>query len=97
MVSLQLVFLERLTNHRKLPHTGSNGGTCKALAYHMLETAAAHGCHGKIGVLNEIANGEVPKDGPVIIVTASYEGNVCSADSQFVNGCLRCAAFSAHR
>lgn len=55
---------------------GSNSGTCKALAYHMLDAAASHGCKGQIAVLNEIGSGDVPKDGPVVIVTASYEGNV---------------------
>lgn len=42
----------------------------------MLDAAASHGCKAQIAVLNEIGSGDVPKDGPVVIVTASYEGNV---------------------
>ncbi|KAJ9093885.1 hypothetical protein QFC21_006258 [Naganishia friedmannii] len=54
---------------------GSNSGTCKALAYHLLDAANAHDCGGEIAVLDKFAHGDFPKDGPVIIVTASYEGN----------------------
>ncbi|KAJ9108226.1 hypothetical protein QFC19_002473 [Naganishia cerealis] len=63
---------------------GSNAGTCKALAYHLLDAANVHGCKGEIAVLDTIANGDFPKDGPVVIVTASYEGNPTDDAGYFV-------------
>ncbi|KAJ9114036.1 hypothetical protein QFC22_005856 [Naganishia vaughanmartiniae] len=63
---------------------GSNAGTCKAFAYHFLDAAKVHGCKGEIAVLNKIANGAVPTDGPVIIVTASYEGHPTDDAGYFV-------------
>ncbi|KAJ9114037.1 hypothetical protein QFC22_005857 [Naganishia vaughanmartiniae] len=63
---------------------GSNSGTCKALAHHLLDSTNVHACKGEIAVLDKIANGDLPKDGPVIIVTASYEGNPTDDAGYFV-------------
>lgn len=58
---------------------GSNSGTCEAFAQKLASTATAHGCKADIKTLNTAASGSLPKDGPVIMITASYEGKVGTA------------------
>ncbi|CAJ0538636.1 Ff.00g066510.m01.CDS01 [Fusarium sp. VM40] len=53
---------------------GSNSGTCESLAQRVATDAAEHGFHvTKIDCL-DTAKENLPKDQPVVIVTASYEG-----------------------
>ncbi|KAI1129854.1 bifunctional P-450:NADPH-P450 reductase [Nemania abortiva] len=53
---------------------GSNSGTCESLAQRLASDAASHGFRvDKVDCL-DTANGALPKNQPVIIITASYEG-----------------------
>lgn len=53
---------------------GSNSGTCEALARRVASDASRHGfAVDKIDCL-DTANGALPKNQPVVIITASYEG-----------------------
>ncbi|KAI0113523.1 bifunctional P-450:NADPH-P450 reductase [Nemania sp. FL0031] len=53
---------------------GSNSGTCESLAQRLASDAANHGFKvDKVDCL-DTANGALPKNQPVIIITASYEG-----------------------
>jgi cytochrome P450/NADPH-cytochrome P450 reductase len=56
--------------------TGSNAGTCKALAQKLSDTASRRGFAVTVGRLNDITSGSLPTDRPLAIVTASYEGQV---------------------
>ena len=56
--------------------SGSNAGTCKALAYKLKGEATRRGMIVEIDQLNSVASGDLPRDRPVAIVTASYEGQV---------------------
>ncbi|KAL2129299.1 hypothetical protein VTI74DRAFT_7961 [Chaetomium olivicolor] len=52
---------------------GSNTGTCESLAQRLATDAASHGYIASIEYLNA-ATERLPTDRPVVIVTASYEG-----------------------
>ncbi|KAI0432665.1 bifunctional P-450:NADPH-P450 reductase [Xylaria sp. FL1042] len=53
---------------------GSNSGTCESLAQRVASDASRHGFTvDKVDCL-DTANGAIPKNQPVIIITASYEG-----------------------
>ena len=52
---------------------GSNSGTSEAFAQRIAGAASSNGFSAKIGTLNSIT-GHVPTNGPLIVVTASYEG-----------------------
>lgn len=52
---------------------GSNTGTCESLAQKLAGVAAVQGFKAKVQTLDSIT-GYLPKDEPVVIVTASYEG-----------------------
>ena len=53
---------------------GSNSGTCEALAQRVATDAAEHGFRAtKIDCLDS-ANQNLPRDQPVVVITASYEG-----------------------
>ncbi|KAH0341842.1 putative P450 monooxygenase, partial [Aureobasidium melanogenum] len=52
---------------------GSNTGTCEALAQSLSSTASRHGYKAKVATLDSAASG-LSKDDPVVIITASYEG-----------------------
>ncbi|KAI8722871.1 Bifunctional cytochrome P450/NADPH--P450 reductase [Fusarium sp. LHS14.1] len=63
---------------------GSNSGTCESLAQRVATDAAEHGFHvTKIDCL-DTANGNLPTDQPVVIVTASYEGQPPDNAGHFV-------------
>ncbi|KAK1998807.1 cytochrome P450 [Colletotrichum falcatum] len=63
---------------------GSNSGTCEALAQRVASDAASHGFRAtKIDCLDS-ANGSLPTDQPVVIVTASYEGQPPDNAGHFV-------------
>ncbi|GKT85913.1 bifunctional P-450:NADPH-P450 reductase [Colletotrichum tofieldiae] len=63
---------------------GSNSGTCESLAQRVASDAASHGfCATKIDCLDS-ANGSLPTDQPVVIITASYEGQPPDNAGHFV-------------
>ncbi|KAI8656633.1 hypothetical protein LRP88_11942 [Fusarium phalaenopsidis] len=64
---------------------GSNSGTCEALAQRLASDAPGHGFAAKnIGPLDQ-AKQNLPEDHPVVIVTASYEGQPPSNAAHFIN------------
>ncbi|KAM3552141.1 hypothetical protein MY1884_007364 [Beauveria asiatica] len=64
---------------------GSNSGTCEALAQRAAADAGAHGFKvTEIGPLDNV-NQKLPTDRPVVIVTASYEGEPPSNAAHFVD------------
>ncbi|KAK4080396.1 hypothetical protein Trihar35433_1501 [Trichoderma harzianum] len=64
---------------------GSNSGTCEALAQRVATDAASHGFKVTDLAPLDSANQNLPKDRPVIIVTASYEGLAPSNAAHFVS------------
>ncbi|KAJ6782745.1 hypothetical protein PWT90_03620 [Aphanocladium album] len=63
---------------------GSNSGTCEALSQRLAGDSGAHGFNvSEICPLDNI-KGKLPTDRPVIIVTASYEGEPPSNATHFV-------------
>ncbi|QPC76462.1 hypothetical protein HYE68_007214 [Fusarium pseudograminearum] len=63
---------------------GSNSGTCEALANRLASDAAGHGFSASIiGTLDQ-AKQNLPEDRPVVIVTASYEGQPPSNAAHFI-------------
>ncbi|KAK7432595.1 hypothetical protein QQZ08_000802 [Neonectria magnoliae] len=64
---------------------GPNSGTCEALAQRLAGDAPTHGFSvTTIGPLDQ-AKQNVPQDHPVVIITASYEGQPPSNAAHFVN------------
>ncbi|KAK4560538.1 hypothetical protein LTR86_005735 [Recurvomyces mirabilis] len=61
---------------------GSNSGTCEAFAQILATDAAAHGFKAEVRTLDE-AKQDLPKDQPVAIITASYEGAPCDNAARF--------------
>lgn len=63
---------------------GSNSGTCESLAQRLATAAASHGF--KVTKLNSLdsATNDLPTDQPVLIVTASYEGQPPDNAARFV-------------
>lgn len=53
---------------------GSNTGTCEALANRLASDAANHGFSAETVDTLDSVRGNLPKDRPIVIVTASYEG-----------------------
>lgn len=62
---------------------GSNTGTCEALAARLAKDAATHGFEAKVDALDS-ATDRLPKDHPVVIITASYEGQPPDNAGHFV-------------
>ncbi|KAE8417111.1 cytochrome P450 [Aspergillus pseudocaelatus] len=64
-----------LQSHLKPMHIffGSNTGTCEALARRLAEDSMGYGFAAKVESLNS-AMENIPRDDPVIFITASYEG-----------------------
>ena len=52
---------------------GSNSGTSEGFAQRVASDAPAHGFRPSIGALDSAAE-KIPSDGPVVIITASFEG-----------------------
>jgi cytochrome P450/NADPH-cytochrome P450 reductase len=52
---------------------GSNTGTCEAFARRLADDATGYGYAAKIGSLDSTMQ-NLPKDGPVVFISASYEG-----------------------
>ncbi|KAJ1303507.1 hypothetical protein OPQ81_011693 [Rhizoctonia solani] len=72
--------------NQKLPlyvFYGSNTGSCEAFARNLAATAGAKGLRASTGTLNSIAN-RLPTDGPIVIVTASFEGHPADNAGHFV-------------
>ncbi|KAJ7794087.1 fatty acid hydroxylase [Mycena olivaceomarginata] len=63
---------------------GSNTGTSEAFAQRVANEAPSYGFCPSIGTLDS-ALGKVPTDGPVIIITASYEGEPADNAARFVD------------
>ena len=63
---------------------GSNSGTCEALANRLASDAANHGFRADIVDTLDTAKDNLPKDRPVAIVTASYEGQPADNATHFV-------------
>ncbi|KAF7544858.1 hypothetical protein G7046_g9692 [Stylonectria norvegica] len=64
---------------------GSNSGTCEALAQRLAADAPLHGFSTITVSPLDAANQNMPKDVPVVIVTASYEGQPPSNAAHFVS------------
>ncbi|KAG5662283.1 hypothetical protein KAF25_004701 [Fusarium avenaceum] len=63
---------------------GSNSGTCEALANRLASDAAGHGFSATtVGPLDQ-AKQNLPEDRPVVIITASYEGQPPSNAAHFI-------------
>lgn len=62
---------------------GSNMGTAEGLARELAETARTHGFQSRVAPLNDHA-GSLPKEGAVLIVSASYNGKPPSNARTFV-------------
>ncbi|KAB5589306.1 Cytochrome P450 family protein [Ceratobasidium theobromae] len=62
---------------------GSNSGSCQGFAQTIASKAAGKGFHAKIDTLDSVAH-NIPKDGPVVIVTASFEGEPADNAGHFV-------------
>ncbi|KAJ7208967.1 fatty acid hydroxylase [Mycena pura] len=63
---------------------GSNTGTSEAFAQRIAGAAAEYGFRASLGTLDS-ARGKLPTDGPVVIVTASFEGQPADNAAQFVD------------
>ncbi|KAK3391185.1 putative bifunctional P-450:NADPH-P450 reductase [Podospora didyma] len=63
---------------------GSNTGTCETLAQRLAADAPSHGFVATTVDAMDAANQKLPKDQPVVIITASYEGQPPSNAGLFV-------------
>ncbi len=63
---------------------GSNSGSSEAFANRIAGDAPAHGFAPTVAAMDDYA-GDLPKDGPIIVVTASYEGQPPDNARQFVS------------
>ncbi|CAE6532707.1 unnamed protein product [Rhizoctonia solani] len=72
---------------------GSNTGSCEGFAQQIASGAGAKGFRAVIATLNSVAN-KIPTDGPVVIVTASFEGEPADNAAHFVQGLTSTAKVS---
>jgi cytochrome P450/NADPH-cytochrome P450 reductase len=63
---------------------GSNTGTCEAMANSLASSASSHGFEAKIDILDK-ATSALPKEGPVVVITSSYEGEPPDNAAHFVS------------
>ncbi|KAI0729796.1 cytochrome P450 [Fomitopsis betulina] len=63
---------------------GSNTGTSETFAQRVVNDAAARGFRARMGTLDTYA-GKLPTDGPVVIITASFEGEPADNAAHFVD------------
>ncbi|KAJ6577595.1 fatty acid hydroxylase [Mycena capillaripes] len=63
---------------------GSNTGTSEAFAQRIANEAPSYGFRPSIGTLDSALE-KVPKDGPVIIITASFEGEPADNAARFID------------
>lgn len=64
---------------------GSNSGTCEAFAQTIAADAPSHGFSASRVDILDAAKQNLPADEPVVIVTASYEGEPCDNAGHFFN------------
>lgn len=64
---------------------GSNTGTCESLAQGLASDAGAHGWQATVVDALDAAHQKLPEDQPVVIITASYEGQPPDNAAIFVN------------
>jgi cytochrome P450/NADPH-cytochrome P450 reductase len=62
---------------------GSNTGTSESFAQRIANDAPTHGFRATLGTLDSTV-GHLPRDGPVVIVTASFEGEPADNAAHFV-------------
>ncbi|KZO97728.1 fatty acid hydroxylase [Calocera viscosa TUFC12733] len=66
---------------------GSNTGSCEGFAQNVVSDAPAHGFKATIATLDSLdALSKVHYDGPIIVITASYEGQPADNAAHFVEG-----------
>lgn len=63
---------------------GSNTGTSEAFAQRIASDAPTYGFRPSLGAM-DAATGQLPKDGPIVIVTASFEGEPADNAAKFVD------------
>jgi cytochrome P450 / NADPH-cytochrome P450 reductase len=63
---------------------GSNSGTCESLAQRLASDASRHGFSAVVVDSLDTANQKLPSDHPVVIITASYEGQAPDNAAHFV-------------
>ncbi|TQN65714.1 Bifunctional cytochrome P450/NADPH--P450 [Colletotrichum shisoi] len=63
---------------------GSNSGTCEALAQRLAANAKTHGFNATVVEPLDTARENLPKNQPVVIITASYEGQPPDNAAHFV-------------
>ncbi|KZT51670.1 cytochrome P450 [Calocera cornea HHB12733] len=64
---------------------GSNSGSCEGFAQQVASDAGAHGFSAAIATLDSVEDvSRLPRDGPVIVITASYEGQPADNAAHFV-------------
>ncbi|KAK6375733.1 hypothetical protein LTS17_007555 [Exophiala oligosperma] len=63
---------------------GSNTGTCEAMASSLASSAASHGFEAKVEILDKATNA-LPKEGPLVVITSSYEGEPPDNAARFVS------------
>ncbi|KAH8678189.1 cytochrome P450 [Xylariales sp. PMI_506] len=64
---------------------GSNSGTCEAMARRLASDAPQHGFRASTVDCLDAANDKISKDQPVVIITASYEGQPPDNARHFVS------------
>ncbi|KAH7095469.1 NADPH-cytochrome P450 reductase-like protein [Paraphoma chrysanthemicola] len=64
---------------------GSNTGTCEALANRLASDAANHGFRADVVDTLDSVRENLPTDKPIVIITASYEGQPTDNAAHFVN------------
>ncbi|KAH9922470.1 cytochrome P450 [Fomitopsis serialis] len=62
---------------------GSNTGTSEAFAQRVVSGAPAHGFRATMGTLDAFA-ARLPTDGPIVVITASFEGEPADNAAHFV-------------
>ncbi|CAE6437995.1 unnamed protein product [Rhizoctonia solani] len=62
---------------------GSNTGSCEGFAQNLVSTASARGFRTRISTLDSVTS-HLPKDGPIIVITASFEGQPADNAGHFV-------------
>ena len=61
---------------------GSNGGSCRDVAHRLADAANGRGFAVEVATLDDLA-GHLPTDRPVVMVTASYNGNAAQNAASF--------------
>ncbi|KUI57486.1 hypothetical protein VP1G_04797 [Cytospora mali] len=88
VASLSLGSDQKLNGAKGKPmaiYYGSNSGTCEALARRLASDAPSHGFNALVVDSLDAANQNVPTDRPVVVITASYEGEPPDNAALFCN------------